>query len=64
MVEKNSELKETNPNDPRAKYKYRVVFRGNDVKDQNFDVALFQDIGSSTFTMDASRSCDMYGCLT
>ena len=39
------------PNDPRIKYKYRVVFRGNDVRDQNFDVALFQDMGSSASTM-------------
>ena len=63
MVEKNSELREVDPNDPRIKYKYRVVFRGNDVRDQNFDVALFQDMGSSASTMDASRCCDAYGCM-
>ena len=63
MVEKNSELREMDPNDVRIKYKYRVVFRGNDVRDQNFDVALFQDMGSAASTMDASRSCDLYGCM-
>ena len=63
MFEKNTELREDDINDPRRKYKYRVLFRGNDVKDQNFDVALFQDMGSGASTMDANRSCDLYGCL-
>ena len=48
MVEKNSELRSTDPNDPRLKMKYRVVFRGDDVRDEFFDIALFQDLGSST----------------
>ena len=63
MVMKNAEWAEIDPNDPNIKFKYRVVFRGNDVRDQNFDVAMFQDLGSSASSMDASRSCDMYGCL-
>ena len=63
MVEKNYELREIDPTDKRIKMKYRVVFRGNDVKDQNYDVALFQDMGSSASTMDASRSADMFGCI-
>ena len=37
MVEKGSEFLE---GDARRYFKYRVVFRGNDVKDQNWDVAL------------------------
>mgnify|MGYP003892569001 FL=1 len=58
-VEKNSELPQDNPN---RKYKGRVVFQGNQVKDQNWDVALFQDLGSNPATMDASRAADCYGC--
>ena len=30
--------------------------------DQNYDIAIFHDIGNSPATMDASRSADMYGC--
>ena len=63
MVEKNAELKEIDPNDPRMKFKYRVVFRGDDVRNEFFDVALFQDLGSSTSSMDASRAADAYGCM-
>ena len=46
-VEKNSELP---PSDPRRKYKGRVVFGGNDVRDQNAEAALCQDLGSSPAT--------------
>ena len=63
MVEKNTELRATDPEDPRIKMKYRVVFRGDDVRDEFFDVALFQDLGSSTSSMDASRAADAYGCM-
>jgi hypothetical protein len=38
-VEKNSEL---SPDNPARKFKGRVVFRGNDVRDENWDVAMFQ----------------------
>ena len=37
-VEKGSELP---PGDPNRKFKGRVVFQGNDVKDENYDYALF-----------------------
>ena len=40
-VEKGSELEE---DDPNRKYKGRYVFRGNEVKDQNWEAALFQDL--------------------
>ena len=63
MVEKNAELREIDANDPRMKFKYRVVFRGDDVRNEFFDVALFQDLGSSTSSMDASRAADAYGCM-
>ena len=29
---------------------------------QNYDVALFQDLGSSPATLEASRACDAFGC--
>ncbi|WP_288992890.1 hypothetical protein [uncultured Marinobacter sp.] len=59
-VEKNSELPLENKS---RKYKGRVVFQGNRVVNQNWDVAVFQDMGNSPATMDASRACDCYGCI-
>ena len=32
---------------PGKKYKGRFVFRGNDVRDQNWEHAIFQELGSS-----------------
>eukprot|EP00974_Lingulodinium_polyedra_P089453 8674879-Lingulodinium_polyedra.AAC.1 len=43
------------------KYKYRVVFQGNRVVDQNYDAAIFQDLGSAPATIEASRAADVYG---
>ena len=60
MVEKGSELK---PGDPNRKYKYRVVFRGDQTKDQNYEAAMFQDMGSAPATMAAAKMADAYGCL-
>ena len=40
-VEKGSELP---LGDPARKYKGRVVFQGNQVKDENWEVAMFQDL--------------------
>jgi len=59
-VEKNHELP---PSDPRRKFKGRVVFGGNNVRDQNSEAALFQDLGSSPATMEASKFCDMFSLL-
>ena len=56
MVEKGAEFPE---GDPRRKFKYRIVFRGNDVKDQNWDVALFQEMASTPTTLEASRYSDL-----
>ena len=36
---------------------------GDQVKDQNMEAALFQDLGNSPATFDASRWADYYGCL-
>ena len=45
------------------KYKGRVVFLGNRVQDENWEAAIFQDLGSSPATMQAAKSIDAYGCL-
>ena len=59
-VEKGSELA---PNDPARKFKGRVVFQGNQVLDERWDVALFQELGSSPATMEAGKACDAFGLL-
>ena len=61
MVLKNAELQEFDPNHKDLKYKYRVVFAGNKVKDQNFNVALFEDLGSTVATMEAVKCWDALG---
>ena len=60
MVEKGAELPK---NDPRRKFKYRVVFQGNRVVTQNWETALFQDMGSSPASMEAGKYVDCHGCL-
>ena len=55
-VEKGSELPEGHPN---RKYKYRVVFQGNRVVNQDWEAATFEDLGSSPATLESSRACDM-----
>jgi hypothetical protein len=57
-VEKNSELDKGNP---ARKYKGRVVFRGNDVRDENWDVAMFQELSSTPATMEGAKAADCYG---
>ena len=59
-VEKGSEL---NPNDPRRKFKGRVVFQGNHVRDQSWDYTVFQELLSCPATMEASRSCGAFGTM-
>ena len=41
LVEKNAELPSGNP---LRKFKGRVVFQGNQVRDQNWDIAIFQEL--------------------
>jgi hypothetical protein len=60
MVEKNHEL---DIKDPSRKMKYRVVFQGNNVVTQNWEAALFQDLGSSPASMEAGKAVDAYGCF-
>ena len=57
-VEKGSELPEGNK---LRKFKGRTVFQGNNVRDENADVALFSELGSSPATMEAGKSVDAYG---
>jgi len=57
-VEKNAELPTDHPN---RKFKGRVVFQGNNVKDENWDVALFQELSSCPATMEAAKAADCYG---
>ena len=57
-VQKNCEITDQPP-----VYKYRYVFQGNRVRDQNWENAMFQDLGSSPASTEASRSADFYGCL-
>ena len=45
------------------KYKGRVVFQGNNVKDENNDFAVFSELSSSPATMEAGKFCDAYGLL-
>ena len=59
-VEKGSELP---VGDPNRLFKGRVVFQGNGVHDENYDQAIFQDVGSSPAAMAASKACDLYGLL-
>ena len=59
-VEKGSELA---ADDPRRKFKYRVVFQGNNVTNQKWEWALFQDLGSSLASMQAGKCVDSYACF-
>ena len=60
VFEKHSELPK---DDKRRKFKGRGVLLGNQVKNQNFEAALFQDLGNSPASFESSRWADMYGCL-
>ena len=57
-TEKNSEQPLGHPS---RKYKGRVVFQGNRVVSQNWQRAIFEDLGNAPATMDASRAADCYG---
>ena len=60
-VEKGAELPR---GDPARKYKGRVVFQGNQVHDENWQSALFQQVASCPATMAAAKAADAYGLLT
>ena len=59
-IEKNSEL---HIGQTSREFKGRAVLQGDRVVDQNWDVAMFQDLGSNPANMDASRAADCYGCM-
>lgn len=59
-MEKGSELPAGSPG---RKYKGRAVFLGDQVKDEMFDYAEFQDLSSSPPSMEASRAIDAMGCF-
>ena len=59
-VEKNSEHP---PDHPKRKFKGRVVFQGNRVTNQNWEAAVFQDLGSCPATMGASKTANFYGLI-
>ena len=59
-IEKNSELA---AGDSRRKFKGRVVFQGNNVRDQHWEWAMFQELSSAPATMEATKTCDLYGSL-
>ena len=60
VVEKNPDLPK---GDPRRKFRGRAVFQGNNVVNQNWEAAMFQDLGNAPATMEASRIADCYGCF-
>jgi len=59
LVEKGSELPTGHP---ERKYKGRVVFQGNNVRDQVGDWAIFEELSSAPATMEAGKAVDAYGC--
>ena len=60
MVERNHEL---SAGDPNRKCKYCVVFQSDSFRDQDYAAAIFQDLGSSPASMEATRDIDCYGCF-
>ena len=57
---KGSELKQ---DDPDRKLKGRFVFQGNNVKDENYNPALFEELSSSPATLQAMKCVDAYGAF-
>ena len=49
---------ELDDSDPRKIYKGRAVFDGSWVKDENYDVALFNELGSAPANMQAGKAVD------
>ena len=60
MVEKNHEL---NREEKHRKFQYRVISQGNNVRTQDFESAISQDLGSSPASVEASKNIDCYGCF-
>ena len=60
MVEKGVEYQD---GDERKYFKYRVVFQGNNVKDQDWNVAMFSEMASVPTNLEGSRVCDAHSCF-
>ena len=58
-VEKHSQLP---VGDPKRKFKGRGVLLGNQVTNQSFEAAMFQDLDNSPASFEASRWADFLGC--
>ena len=58
--EKGSELE---VGDPNRKYKGRVVFLGDRVRDQSGQAAVFEELSSSPAALEAGKLCDLYGSM-
>ena len=59
-VEKNSELPK---NDVRRKMKCRVVYRGDNTRDELGMAAIFNELSSAPASMEAAKAADVYGLL-
>ena len=57
-VEKNAELPDGHAN---RKYKGRVVFLGNRVLNQDYDDAVFEELGNAPANLESGRLADAYG---
>ena len=49
--------------DPARKFKGRVVFMGNQVRDEQNNTAIFSELSSAPATMEAAKAADVYSLL-
>ena len=59
MFEKNSQMQD----ETKRKYKYRIVFQGNKVINQDWESAIFMDGSSKPVAMEVGKIADWYACL-
>ena len=45
------------------KFKGRYVYQGNQVRDQNNEVAVFNSLSSTPATLEGSKACDAFGLM-
>ena len=57
------ERRELPKGDPSRKYKGRTVFLGDQVRDQDSQTAIFEELQSAPAAMEAGRICDFYGSV-
>ena len=50
--------------DPSQKFKGRVAYQGNNVKDDSYDLFLFSNLSSAPSSMDVASAVDAYGLFT